>query len=51
MQSPSVMLQLACLIYIGAQRPVLCHLVVPVRHAENALNFGVDKILAAAEIH
>jgi hypothetical protein len=38
-----------CAAYIGAQRHVPSRLVVPVRHARNPKNIGINKITAAAK--
>jgi hypothetical protein len=45
-----VLLPLACLAYMGAQRPVTRRLVMPVRHARNPQNIDHDKRSAATKI-
>jgi hypothetical protein len=50
MHSPSVLLPLVSLAYMGAQHPIPSRLVIPVRHARSPQNIDVDKILAAAKI-
>jgi hypothetical protein len=50
MQSPSVVMPLVALLYIGVLSPAPYRLVVPASHAENVTNFGADKILVPDKI-
>ncbi len=50
MQSPSVLLPLATMFFMGGLSLALYWLFVPARHAENFTNIGVDKILAPTKI-